>query len=32
MFIFEKDSMLLEFISNITNNQVKTIGTELVFG
>lgn len=32
MFIFEKDSMLLEYISNISNNQVKTIGPELVFG
>ena len=32
MFIFEIDSMLMEFISNISNSQVKTIGPELVFG
>ena len=32
LFIFEKDSMLLEFISNISNSQIKTIGPELIFG
>lgn len=32
LFIFEKDSMLLDYISNISNSQVKTIGPELVFG
>ena len=30
MFIFEKGSMLFEYFSNISNNQIKTIGPELV--
>lgn len=32
LFIFEKDHLLLDYLSNISNNQVKTVGPELVFG
>ncbi|CAG1020917.1 hypothetical protein DOJK_00653 [Patescibacteria group bacterium] len=32
MFIFEKDQFILEFIHNISNNQIRTVGPELIFG
>ncbi|HRP03158.1 MAG TPA: IS1634 family transposase [Candidatus Kapabacteria bacterium] len=32
MFVFEKDQFILDFLQNISNHQIKTVGPELIFG
>ena len=32
MFVFEKDQFILDFFQNISNNQIRTVGPELIFG
>jgi len=32
MFVFEKDQFILDYFQSISNNQIRTVGPELIFG
>ena len=32
MFVFEKDTLIESFVSELSNSQIRTVGPELVFG